>query len=181
LLAGFMAGWPDKVESAVFIAPAGLMEVSNLDETSRDVLAGKYDQEGDGERVRDWVFNFLEGGELVVPCDWEERVGRGDVVAPAVRDWEYKNHDGYQGSVIGIVRDGKVFDNHEAFKRAASTGKRCLFVLGEKDDVAKSEDCEAVGMENVRVIKAASHELVRTRVEDVSGLVQEFWKDIGLM
>jgi pimeloyl-ACP methyl ester carboxylesterase len=179
LTAGYLAGFPHRVESAVFIAPVGLMEVSKLDEASQAVMRGKESE--DGEEVRDWVFNFLEDGELVVPIDWEERVGRGEVVPEAIRQWECDNHEGYQASVIGIVRDGKVFDNHEAFEKAPKTGKRCLVILGEEDDVATREDCEGVGMGDVKVVKGVGHGLVRQRVEEVGDHIEDFWKTLGLL
>jgi pimeloyl-ACP methyl ester carboxylesterase len=174
--------YPGKVSSAVFIAPAGLTRSEKLDKRGREVVLGKNENEKSNkeqhlEEDRDWVFDFLEDGQLVLPFDWEERVRNGEIVAEAIRQWEYDTHPGYQGSVVGIVKDGGVFDHHEVLKRALTKKERevrCLVVLGEKDGVVSAEECAEVGFDDVRVIKGVGHGVVREKADEVGGLIAAF-------
>jgi pimeloyl-ACP methyl ester carboxylesterase len=135
--------------------------------------------EGLEEQARDWVFEWLEGGKLVVPVDWKERVERGEVVAEAVRDWEVREHHGHVASVVGIVRDGGVFDRDAEFAVAAKKGIPNLSILGELDDLCGVQDLAAVGMQNVSVIPQVGHGVVREKALDVACLIEDFWNVIA--
>ncbi|KAK1139169.1 hypothetical protein N8T08_001225 [Aspergillus melleus] len=176
-VASFAATYPALVSSMVLVAPAGLLRAADFTDEQRGYLAG-----GDAvleSKARAWIFEFLEGGGLVVPADWKERVSRGEVVAEAVREWQMKEHRGHEASVVGVFRDGGVLDRHAEFEEVVRRGEvRGLSVLGELDDVCSVGDLEKVGMRNVVVVKGVGHAVVRERVEEVAGLVEEFWKTL---
>ncbi|KAL4952957.1 Alpha/Beta hydrolase protein [Aspergillus filifer] len=174
-VATFAAQYPEKVQSLVLVAPAGFFREEQFSEVERSYLRGG---EGVEEAAAKWIVEFLEGGELVVPGDWKERVSRGEVVAEAVRDWEMKNHDGHLASVVGVFRDGGVIGKHEEFKKVAESGIRSLVVLGATDDVCGPQDLQEVGLKNVVVIKGVGHGVVRERVDEVAGSIQRFWKGL---
>lgn len=174
--ATFAAAYPERVESMVLVAPAGLLRSEKFTELERSYLRGG---EGLEEQARAWVLEFLEGGELVVPADWEERVGRGEVVAEAVRDWQMKEHAGHPASVVGIFRDGGVLDKHAGFAEAAKKGIASLCVLGELDDLCTVQDLQDIGMHNVAVVPQVGHSVVRQKVLEVSLLIEEFWNTLS--
>ena len=124
--------------------------------------------------ARDWILNFIEGGPLVVPENWKERVHKGELISEAIRSWERVEHKGHVASVVAMFRDGGVFDGHDAFKMVTKSGKKTLAVLGELDDFCAVQDLEAAGWRNVVVVKEANHGLVRNNVNDVAALLQEF-------
>ncbi|KAF2435145.1 hypothetical protein EJ08DRAFT_646036 [Tothia fuscella] len=78
----FTAAFPGRVASIVLLTPAGLMRTAQFDELERSYLRGGESVE---EEARAWKLEILEGGALIVPSDWEERVQRGEVVAKAVK------------------------------------------------------------------------------------------------
>ncbi|KAB8262108.1 Alpha/Beta hydrolase protein [Aspergillus pseudonomiae] len=170
--ASFAAAHPERVASMALVAPAGLRRTAGLDEVQKSYLRGG---EGVEEAARDWILEVLEGGRLVVPSDWKERVARGEVVAEAVRDWEMKEHPGHAASVVAIFRDGGVFDKHAEFAKAATTGIQSLCVLGELDDLCSVQDLHELGMQNVEVVPQVGHGVVRERVPEVAGFIQQFW------
>ncbi|KAJ5668146.1 uncharacterized protein N7477_006716 [Penicillium maclennaniae] len=94
--ASFAAAYPERVASMALVAPAGLIHSAQFDEVQRSYLRGGEDIE---DRAREWIVEWLEGGKLVVPSDWKERVQRGEVVAEAVREWQTKEHKGHTASV----------------------------------------------------------------------------------
>lgn len=122
----YVASHSAKVKSFTLVAPAGLIRLSDLSAEEQGHVRGG----GDEAAARKWVHSWLEGGELVVPGDWEERVAKGEVVAPAIKRWQLQKHAGHSASVLGIIRDGGVFDNHNAFAEAARSGIPSLAVLG---------------------------------------------------
>ncbi|KAF9699905.1 hypothetical protein EKO04_002150 [Ascochyta lentis] len=73
-----------KVHSYSLIAPAGLLRSSRFTPTQREWLSTACPP-ADEEKAANWVIRTLEGGDLVVPADWRERVGRGEVVAEKLR------------------------------------------------------------------------------------------------
>ncbi|KAJ5776514.1 uncharacterized protein N7511_001525 [Penicillium nucicola] len=170
--ASFAAAYPHRVEAMVLVAPAGLLRSGQFDEVQRSYLRG-----GDGleEDARRWIMEFLEGGQLVVPSDWKERVGRGEVVAEAVRDWEMREHQGHAASVVGIFRDGGVLDKHAEFAEAAKKGIESLCILGELDDLCTVQDLHDVGLRNVSVVPQVGHGVVRQKVPEVAQLIEDFW------
>ncbi|KAJ5642094.1 hypothetical protein N7490_006094 [Penicillium lividum] len=171
--ASFVARYAERVSSMVLVAPAGLVRSGQFDEVQRGYLRGG---EGVEEKAQEWIVDWLEGGVLVVPQDWKERVARGEVVAEAVRDWEVRVHEGHLASVVGIVRDGGVFDKHNAFVEAAKMNTPGLCILGELDDLCTVQDLADVGMENVAVVPQVGHGVVRQRVPEVAGLIEHFWR-----
>ena len=173
--ATFAAANPERVASMVLVAPAGLLRTAQFTELERSYLHGG---EGLEDQACAWILKFLEGGDLVVPSDWKERFGRGDVVAEAVRDWQMKEHEGHVASVVGIFRDGGVMDKHAGFAEAAKKGIESLCVLGELDDVCTVQDLHDVGMLNVAVVLQVGHGVVRQRVPEVAGLIEDFWKKL---
>jgi pimeloyl-ACP methyl ester carboxylesterase len=173
--ATFAAAHPERVASMVLVAPAGLLRSAKFTELERSFLHGG---EGLEDQARAWILKFLEGGELVVPLDWKERVGRGEVVAEAVREWQTKEHEGHSASVVGIFRDGGVMDKHAGFAEAAKKGIESLCVLGELDDLCTVQDLYDVGMCNVAVVPGVGHGVVRQRVSEVSRLIEDYWKNL---
>ncbi|KAJ5919454.1 hypothetical protein N7454_009289 [Penicillium verhagenii] len=172
--ASFVARYPSRVSSMVLVAPAGLVRSVQFNEVERGYLVGG---EGvDEDAAREWGIGWLEGGELVVPADWEERVGRGEVVAEAVREWEGRVHEGHVGSVVGILRDGGVFDNHAAFVQAAETKTPSLVILGELDDLCSVQELKDVGLSNVAVVSGVGHGVVRESVPEVVDLMDALYR-----
>ncbi|PYH43513.1 alpha/beta fold hydrolase [Aspergillus saccharolyticus JOP 1030-1] len=184
--ASFAARFPERVEGLVLVAPAGLLRRSQFSAREQGYLVGAgaggaadgvdgVDGEAVEREARDWVIEWLEGGALVVPPDWRERVARGELVAEAVREWQMREHAGHAASVVGIFRDGGIMDMHEAFRTAAETGIRARVVLGEWDDLCSVEELVGLGFGDVHVVPGVGHGVVRERVAEVAGLIGEFW------
>lgn len=173
--ATFAVAHPERVASMVLVAPAGLLYSREFNELQKGYLRGGEELE---EQARAWIFEFLEGGQLVVPSDWRERVGRGEVVAEAIRDWELKEHEGHAASVVAIFRDGGVLDKDAEFAEAAKSGIPNLSILGELDDICSVEKLEQVGMSNIAVVPQVGHGVIREKVLDVARLIEEFWKTL---
>lgn len=173
--ASFVAKHAERVNSMVLVAPAGLVRSAQFDEVQQGYLQGGEGLEG---LAREWITEWLEDGELIVPSDWKERVARGEIVAEAVRDWEVRVHEGHMASVVGIVRDGGVFDKHSAFVEAARTYTPSLCILGELDGLCSVQDLVDVGMENVAVVPQIGHGVVRQKVPEVAGLIEKFWRHL---
>ncbi|EUC47994.1 hypothetical protein COCMIDRAFT_88587 [Bipolaris oryzae ATCC 44560] len=170
LTVGYVASRASRVQSYVLIAPAGLVKRSSFTAAEQ-----KYFQHDcDEDAARQWVTAWLEGGELIVPLDWKERVARGEVVAEAVREWQTCNHPGHTASVVAIVRDGGVMDNHESFEKAVATGVPSTVVLGEKDGLCTEQELRDFGFDNVFVVPNAGHGVVRDKVPEVAGFIIEF-------
>ncbi|KAM0263210.1 hypothetical protein ACHAQJ_001365 [Trichoderma viride] len=171
--ASFAAAKPERVASMVLVAPAGFMRKEQLfNELQRSYLRGG---EGLEQPAKEWIMEFLEDGQLIVPSDWKERVDRGEVVAEAVRDWQQKNHEGHAASVVAIFRDGGVLDNSTEFAKAAKTGIKYLFIFGGLDDICSPEDIYDVGMHNFVTVPQVGHGLVREKASEVAGLIEDFW------
>lgn len=175
-IAPFAAAYPHRVSSLALVAPAGLVKASSFDERANSYLRGGDDVSE--EKVQEWVFKTLEGGPLIVPADWKERVSRGEVVAEAIRDWEIKHHKGHMASVVSMFRDGGVLDRQDAFVEAARTGIRNVSVVGEWDDWCTEKDLKEVGFKDVVVVKKVGHGLVRQRVQEVASVIEGFWKGL---
>lgn len=175
LTSNYVTSRTSKVKSFTLVAPAGLMRSSDLSAEGQAHLRGGLDETA----TRKWVQTFLEGGKLVVPADWEKIVGRGEVVAPAIRAWQLREHAGHAASVVGIVRDGGVFDSHATFVEAARTGIPSLAVLGGTDDICSEQDLKDVGITNVAVVPQAGHDVVRSRVSEVAKHISDFWEKVN--
>ncbi|KAJ2981035.1 hypothetical protein NQ176_g2272 [Zarea fungicola] len=174
-VATFAARHTARLSSMVLIAPAGLLRASELTELENSYIKGG---EGLEEKAQEWVIEFLEGGQLVVPPDWRERAARGEVVAEAIRDWQMKNHQGHLPSVVGVVRDGGVFDRQPEFTAAAKTGIDNFSILGELDPVCSEAALNEIGMTDVAVVPQVGHGLVREKVPEVSTCIAQFWKRV---
>jgi pimeloyl-ACP methyl ester carboxylesterase len=174
LTVGYVASRSSRVHSFTLIAPAGLIRSSSFTEKERAHLRGD-DEVAD----RKWVLDWLEGGELVVPADWKERVRRGEVVAEAVREWQMREHPGHPASVVAVFRDGGVLDNDAEFIRAVRTDIPSLAILGELDDVCSKETLDGYGFPNVVVVPTAGHGVVRERVPEVAGFIRDFWSKLN--
>ncbi|KAG8622775.1 hypothetical protein KVT40_009286 [Elsinoe batatas] len=171
----FAARSPKRVQSLSLVAPAGLMRSTSWGKEANDILHG-----GRGEdATRDWVLDFLEGGKLIVPGDWQERVAKGEVVAEKVREWQMVEHRGHEGSVVAIFRDDGVSDSHHVFREVARQGTKTVVVLGGEDEVCTKQDVEDVGFENVKVIDDVGHGVVRQKAREVAAFIVDFWKSIG--
>ncbi|OQO07443.1 hypothetical protein B0A48_07140 [Cryoendolithus antarcticus] len=170
--AGYVATRPERVESFVLVAPAGLMRLKDFTAEEQAYLLG---DTGDEAQAHDWIINWLEDGGDVVPEDWKEQVGRGEVVPAAVRQWQKREHRGHVASIVSMFRDGGALDEQKVFAEAAGKGMRSLVVLGEMDDVCSVGDLEEVGFKDVHVVKGAGHGVVRERVPEVAALISDFW------
>lgn len=173
--ASFAAARPERVASMVLVAPAGFIRKELFNEQEKSYLRGG---EGLEERAKEWILELLEGGQLVVPQDWKETVGRGEVVAEAVRDWEMKNHEGHAASVVAIFRDGGALDNSSEFAKAIKKGIKYLFILGELDDVCSPQDLSDIGVQDFVIISQVGHAVVRERASEVAQLIADFWHKI---
>ncbi|KAI5194636.1 alpha/beta-hydrolase [Aureobasidium subglaciale] len=161
-----------KVQSLALIAPAGLWNPSPF--------SPKQFSSPDYAEARDYVLELLEGGPLIVPGDWKDRVQRGEVVAEKIREWQMANHPGHTASVISIVRDGGVMGQEAAYTAAVESGAPILAVLGETDDVVFEKDLRTLGVEKVVVVQGVGHAVVRQKVPEVSAAVRKFWESLGM-
>ncbi|KAI8658292.1 AB hydrolase-1 domain-containing protein [Fusarium keratoplasticum] len=173
LTAGYVASRPSRVQSFTLVAPAGLLRFTDFSAEEQGYLRG-----GDEVAARKWVVEWLEGGELTVPADWEKRVEKGEVVAEAVREWQMRKHPGHTASVVAIVRDGGVMDRHAEFTKAAGTGIPALAVLGELDSLCSEQQLSDHGFSNVIVVPQVGHGVVRERAREVGVEVGKFWDSI---
>ncbi|KAK0614832.1 putative hydrolase [Lasiodiplodia hormozganensis] len=181
LTVGYVASRPERVRSYALVAPAGLIRSSGFSAEEQRYLRRGGGEEGEEEEVdeaaaRDWVLRVLEGGELRVPGDWEERVARGEVVAEAVRGWQMREHRGHTASVVAVFRDGGVMDGEAEFVRAAETGIPAVVVLGGLDDLCTEEELKELGFKDVNVVPQVGHGVVRERVPEVAGFIGGFWR-----
>lgn len=175
LTIGYTVSRPSRMKSFTLVAPAGLIQSSRLTPEQLDYLRGD-----DEIAARKWILAWLEGGELIVPADWKERVAKGEVVAQAVKEWQMRENPGHTASVVAVVRDAGAFDNDAMFAEALRTGIPNLAVLGELDDVCTNQQLEDVGFENVVVVPHAGHAVVREKVDEVATAICEFWSGLDV-
>lgn len=175
LTAGYTASRSSRVSSFTLVAPAGLIHSANFTEEERGHLRIDCDDE---TAARKWVLEFLEGGELIVPSDWQERVRNGEVVAEAVREWQMRQHPGHVASVVAVVRDASVMDNDAEFAKAVGTGIPSLVVLGGLDDLCTKEQLNELGFANVAVVPDVGHGVVRDRAKEVADHIGDFWRQL---
>lgn len=171
LTVAYAVSRPERVDSYILIAPAGLIRSSSLQPNDLEQLHSK-----DFQTAWNWTFNWLEGGKLIVPQDWKETVASGNLVAQAVREWQTQQHAGHKISVVGIVRDGEIMDSHSLFAQAQKIGKTAsLVILGGEDDICSREDLEEFGFGNIHVIPNVGHAVVREKAPEVAGLIKSLW------
>lgn len=174
LTIGYVVSRSSRVQSFTLIAPAGLIRSSKFTAEEQGHLRGD-----DEVAARKWVLELLEDGELIVPADWKERVGRGEVVAEAVREWQMRQHPGHGVSVVAAFRDGGVMDNDAEFVKAARTGIPSFVVLGGLDDLCSEQQLNELGFANVVVVPQVGHGVVRERVPEVAPLISDFWSKLN--
>jgi pimeloyl-ACP methyl ester carboxylesterase len=174
LTAGYVASRPHRVSSLILIAPAGLLRISSFSEEDRHHL----DRSADDDETRRVILHFLEDGQLVVPSDWRERAGMGEVVAEAVREWQMREHPGHTASVVAAFRDGGVMDNHDVFEKVAQSSIPTLVVLGEKDDICAEQELREIGFDRISVVPRVGHSVVRERGPEVAGFIIDFWNGL---
>ncbi|RSL91925.1 hypothetical protein CEP52_014112 [Fusarium oligoseptatum] len=162
LTSGYVASRPSRVQSFTLVAPAGLLRFADFSAEEQDCLRG-----GDEAAARKWVVEWLEGGELIVPADWEKRVEKGEIVAEAVREWQMREHSGHTASVVAIVRDGGVMDKHSEFTKAGGTSVPVLAILGELDSLCTEQQLNEHGISNVIVVPQVGHSVVRDKAREV--------------
>jgi pimeloyl-ACP methyl ester carboxylesterase len=170
LTVGYVVSRSSRIQSFTLVAPAGLIRSSSFTAVEQGYIRG-----GDEVAARKWVLQLLDGGELVVPLDWAERVGRGEVVAKAVQEWQRREHAGHTASVVAVFRDGGVMDNDAGFIGAVGTGIPSLVVLGELDDICDERELKELGFANVFIVPQVGHGVVRERVPEVARLISSFW------
>lgn len=174
LTVGYVASRSSRVQSFALVAPAGLVRRAGFTAEQQGYLRG-----GDEVAARKWVLEALEGGELVVPADWKERVARGEVVAEAVREWQMREHPGHGASVVAIFRDAGVMDSDAEFEKAVGTGIPSTVVLGELDDICTEKELRELGFANVAVVPQVGHGVVREKAPEVAGFIRDFWTSLG--
>jgi pimeloyl-ACP methyl ester carboxylesterase len=172
LTVGYVTSRTSRVQSFTLVAPAGLIPLSGFDAEGQAHLRGG----GDEVAARKFVIDVLQGGEEVVPKDWKERVGKGEIVAEALRQWQMREHKGHGASVVGVFRDGGVMDNDAKFMEAVKTGVPNFVVLGELDDVCTKDQLVDLGFRDVKVVPDVGHEVVRARVPEVAKFIGGFWR-----
>lgn len=133
--------------------------------------------EGDDTEAIAAVQEWLEGGPLVVPEDWKEKMEKGEVVAHALRKWELDEHQGYGHSVLSMARFGGIFEREELFGRSAKLSVSKLGIIGENDEVCSKEQLESVGLDRVESIAGAGHDFIRIRAVEVARILNVFWRE----
>jgi pimeloyl-ACP methyl ester carboxylesterase len=174
LTVGYTASRPSRVSSFTLVAPAGLIRIYAFPTEDQHHLMHGVDE----VEVRKLILRFLEGGELIVPDDWRERVGRGEIVPQAVKEWQMREHPGHTASVVAMFRDGGAMYNHDNFEKAVRTGIPSLVVLGEYDDLCTEQQLRGYGFSDVHVVPQAGHGVVRERVPEVAGFITNFWNGL---
>ncbi|GAM84759.1 hypothetical protein ANO11243_027600 [Dothideomycetidae sp. 11243] len=168
--ATYAVHYPKRVASLVLAGPAGMLPLSVFPE---EIMRGD-----DEQKTQDWMFEFLEGGPMVVPQDWEERVKKGEVVTEALRDWEKREHPGHAASIVAILRDGGVLARHDVYRQLAQLGIPTRFVIGENDEMCSEAEVRTLGFKDVVVLPNVGHSDLRDKVSQVSAVIAEFWKTL---
>ncbi|KAL6706213.1 hypothetical protein ACN47E_005948 [Coniothyrium glycines] len=176
LTVGYVASRPERVQSFVLVAPAGLLRLSSFTKEQQALLLPSCEDEIAAQKA---VVGILESGELIVPADWRERVAKGEVVAQAVKEWQMREHAGHTASVVAIFRDEGVMDNDAVFRQVADAGVQNTIVLGELDDLCSREQLNRLGFHNISVVPKAGHGVVRERESEVAHLITTFWRGLG--
>jgi pimeloyl-ACP methyl ester carboxylesterase len=174
LTVGYAATRSSRVKSFTLVAPAGLIRSSTFIPEEQEHFRRGCDEVA----ARKFIIGWLEGGELVVPAGWKERVARGEMVAQAVKEWQMREHPGHIASVVAVFRDGGAMDNLDAFSSAVGTGRPSLVVLGENDDVCSEKELSEIGFNDIYVVPGAGHGVVRENVPEVAGFISDFWAQL---
>ncbi|KAI3321197.1 alpha/beta-hydrolase [Xylariaceae sp. AK1471] len=158
--------------SVSLLAPAGILNRDVFDERMRGLLD---DSTGRESEAIDCVLEFLEGGPLVVPPDWRERVQSGEIIAEAFREWELKEHPGYPHSVLSMFREDNVYGCEDYFRTFARLPLRKVVVLGELDTICSKSQLTNLGFDHVEVIEQTGHGVVRNAPGEVARIVNRLW------
>jgi pimeloyl-ACP methyl ester carboxylesterase len=173
LTASYTASRRGRVLSAALVAPPAHFFLKDFTPEQQALL--KQIPCPDEAAASKLVLETLEGGELVVPEDWRDRIERREVVAEAVRVWQIREHPGHMATVVAVLRDVGVMDREEAYRAAAGTGVPCLVVLGGSDDLTDEKHTRGLGFEDIVVVPNVGHAVVRQRVPEVSQAIANFW------
>lgn len=212
LAVSFATTHPWLIRSVALLAPVGVMDL-DLGEMSVDLQRRIYNPSATDdteEETRREVLAWMEGGDdgkgkghlPAVPEDAAERIARGEVVAEALRRWEWEEHPGYQWSVLSLFREGGVVGCEEGYQVLAALGRgesivgggdgngvgeeqkrrdgrrvRTKIVLGELDPCCEEKKVRELGLQDVEVLKGEGHAFPRTRVEDVAQVLVRFWDE----
>ncbi|KAI1213140.1 alpha/beta-hydrolase [Annulohypoxylon truncatum] len=170
---GFALHNPWIALSVALLAPAGLCHKGLWGERVQDLLDNSEGREG---QAIDAVLDWLEGGPLVIPADWRERVNAGEVVAELLREWELREHPGYPHSVLSMFREGGVSGCEDDFRRFARSPIRKIGVVAELDVICSKAQLIDLGFDDVEVVKEANHGFVRgATTGEVARIVYRVW------
>ncbi|KAI8623507.1 alpha/beta-hydrolase [Xylariaceae sp. FL1651] len=158
--------------SVAILAPAGILRTEDFGERMRELL---HDSKGRETEAADVVLSWLEGGPLIVPKDWQERVNSGEVVAEALREWELQEHAGYPYSVLSMFREGGVYECEDYFREFAQLPLKKIVVVAELDSVCSKSQLIDLGFSDVEVVKSVGHAFVRTAQGEIARIVYQFW------
>jgi len=158
--------------SVAVLAPAGLLRKEDFSKHMQELLD---DSTGRETEAADCVLSFLEGGPLVVPTNWQERVNSGEVVAEALREWELQEHPGYPHSVLSMFREGGVYGCEDSFRKFAQLPLKTIGVVAELDTVCSRSQLVELGFGDVEVVGKANHAFVRGAAGEVARIVYRFW------
>ncbi|KAH8162392.1 hypothetical protein CIB48_g5851 [Xylaria polymorpha] len=172
ILTKFALHNPWVVLSATLLAPAGMVNKIYFGERLVGLLN---DPTGREAEAMDGVLSFLEGGPLVVPADWQEKVKRGEIVAEAFREWELKEHSGYSHSVYSMFTEDNIYGCQDYFRRFAQLPLKKVAILGGTDLVCDKGELVGLGFDNVQVVPEQGHGLVRDATTEVARIMYEMW------
>ena len=158
--------------SVAILAPAGLLCKEDFSKQLKELLNNSNGRETE---AIDCVLLYLEGGPLVVPMDWKERVNSGEVIAEAFREWELQEHLGYPHSVLSMFRDGGAYGCEDYFRKFAQLSLKKIAVVGELDTVCSKSQLVDLGFCDVEMVEKADHAIVRSARGEVAGIVHRFW------
>ncbi|KAE8442257.1 hypothetical protein EG329_003517 [Mollisiaceae sp. DMI_Dod_QoI] len=167
------------VESVVLVAPGGLWRKSQRSWWDAVSMDG-YGWWGLEWLRRKRVMTYVIGGYPVVEEGWKEKMVKGEVDTKPIEKWQLEEHKGWVASVVSLWNHGKVYDQHEAYRKLVGSGMDLLIVLGEKDDVFDPEyskkELEKLGWKgNALVVEGATHQITTTRRKEVAAFCSDFW------
>jgi len=173
--ATFAATHPKAVESLVLVSPAGLVRKRDRGWLDAFIQDGGWGREWLARRK---IVDGVEGLNAKPEEGWKERLKEGVIDTVAVETWERENHGGHVASIVGMFRDG-VFDQHEAYGTLAHSETKALVIVGTEDAVFEEKmvkrELESVGWKSkVTVVEGAGHGILRSHVDEVIPVVEEF-------
>ena len=166
----FAALYPTAIGSLCLIAPAGLIRIEELkDHLDPSDIVDMIRESQEEEKSQHRILTWLEGAPTIeVPSDWREKTAKGQLVAPALRQWQRDNHAGHIGSIKSYIRSGCIFNADSSFSAVAKQHKvPTLCILAENDDLISAEKLKQVGLDNIYTIPKATHGLARDNVPEL--------------